>query len=180
MEIQHPRLIKINGRVWHAAAQLTRRTLYVNCWGINHCKGRSRVIVLWAGSTGGEDERGREKSFSICLRVSGFLCCTCLWPYLCPALCNHNPPGASVHGILQARILEWVAISYSQGSCWPRDWTYISCTAGGFFFFFFTTKPRLRTISLIRRYFSPWKYLSSDECTGYNNSFQWDRKTRVF
>ena len=39
-------------------------------------------------------------------------------------------------------------------------------------FFFFTTKPRLHTISLIRRYFSPWKYPSSNECTGYNNSFQ--------
>ena len=37
---------------------------------------------------------------------------------------NHSPPGgSSVHGILQARMLEWVAISYSRGSSWPRDWT---------------------------------------------------------
>ena len=39
-------------------------------------------------------------------------------------------PGFSVHGILQARILEWIAISFSRGSSWPRDWThfsYISC-----------------------------------------------------
>ena len=37
-------------------------------------------------------------------------------------------PGFSVHGILQARVLEWVAISFSRGSSWPRDWTCISCT----------------------------------------------------
>ena len=40
---------------------------------------------------------------------------------------NHKPPGCSVHGIFQARILEWVAISYSRGSSWPRDWICISC-----------------------------------------------------
>ena len=33
-------------------------------------------------------------------------------------------PGSSIHGILQARILEWVAISFSKGSSWPRDWTF--------------------------------------------------------
>ena len=37
-----------------------------------------------------------------------------------------SPPGSSVHGILQARILEWVAISYPRGSSWPRDWTQVS------------------------------------------------------
>ena len=42
-------------------------------------------------------------------------------------------PGFSVHGISQARILEWVAISSSRGSSPPRDWTYISCLAGRFF-----------------------------------------------
>ena len=38
-----------------------------------------------------------------------------------------SPPGSSVHGILQARILEWVAISSSRGSSRPRDGTYVSC-----------------------------------------------------
>ena len=42
-------------------------------------------------------------------------------------------PGSSVHGILQARILEWVSISFSRGSSWPRYWTRVSCTAGRFF-----------------------------------------------
>ena len=36
-------------------------------------------------------------------------------------------PGSSVHGTSQARILEWVAISFSGGSSWPRDWTHVSC-----------------------------------------------------
>ena len=43
----------------------------------------------------------------------------------------YSLPGSSVHGIFQARILEWVAISYSKGSFWCRDWThvsYISCS----------------------------------------------------
>ena len=41
-------------------------------------------------------------------------------------------PGSSVHGILQARILEWVAIPFSRRSYWPRDWTQISHIAGRF------------------------------------------------
>jgi len=44
-----------------------------------------------------------------------------------------SPPGFSVHGILQARILEWVAIPFSRGSSQPRDQTQVSHIAGGFF-----------------------------------------------
>ena len=44
-----------------------------------------------------------------------------------------SSPGSSVHGIFQTRILEWVAISFSSGPSQPRDWTCVSCTAGGFF-----------------------------------------------
>ena len=44
-----------------------------------------------------------------------------------------SPPGSSVHGIFQARILEWIAISFSRGSSWPRNWTQVSCIAGRFF-----------------------------------------------
>ena len=39
----------------------------------------------------------------------------------------------TVHGILQARILEWVAFPFSRGSSRPRNWTRVSCIAGGFF-----------------------------------------------
>ena len=41
---------------------------------------------------------------------------------------GYSPSGFFVHGISQARILEWVAISFSMGSSRPRDWTLISCT----------------------------------------------------
>ena len=54
----------------------------------------------------------------------------------CPPLCDPmdcSPPGSSVHGILQARILEWVAIPFSRGSSWTRDWTWVSFIAGRFF-----------------------------------------------
>ena len=51
---------------------------------------------------------------------------------LCPSV-DCSPPGSSVHGISQAGILEWVAISFSKGSSQPRDQTRVSCTAGRFF-----------------------------------------------
>ena len=52
---------------------------------------------------------------------------------LCVTLFICSPPGSSVHGISQARILEWVAISFSRESSRPRNWTWVSCIAGGFF-----------------------------------------------
>ena len=51
----------------------------------------------------------------------------------CPTLCDPmdcSLPGFSVHGIFHARVLEWVAISFSRGSSWPRDQTKVSCIAG--------------------------------------------------
>ena len=55
---------------------------------------------------------------------------------LCQTLCDPmdcSPPGSSVHGILQARIVEWVIIPFSKGSSRPRDQTQVSCIAGRFF-----------------------------------------------
>ena len=49
----------------------------------------------------------------------------------CPTLCN--PKDYTVHGILQARILEWAAFPFSRGSSQPRDQTQVSRIAGGFF-----------------------------------------------
>ena len=51
----------------------------------------------------------------------------------CPTLCDPmdcSLPGSSVHGILQARVLEWVAISFSRGSSRPRDRTGVSRIPG--------------------------------------------------
>ena len=46
---------------------------------------------------------------------------------------DYSLPGSSVHRILQARILKWVAMPSSRGPSWPRGWTHVSCIAGGFF-----------------------------------------------
>ena len=47
---------------------------------------------------------------------------SCVWLFRHPNDCSLSD--SSVHGILQARILKWVAISFSRGSIWPRNWTY--------------------------------------------------------
>ena len=55
----------------------------------------------------------------------------------CPTLCDpmdYSLPGFSVHGIFQARVLEWGAISFSRGSSRPRDWTQVSCIVGRRFY----------------------------------------------
>ena len=57
---------------------------------------------------------------------------TQIYPILCKTM-NYSQPGSSVPGILQARILEWVAIPISRGSFWLRDQTQVSCMAGKFF-----------------------------------------------
>ena len=49
----------------------------------------------------------------------------------CPTLCD--PMDYTFHGILQDRILEWVAVPFSKGSSQPRDWTWVSSIAGRFF-----------------------------------------------
>ena len=61
----------------------------------------------------------------------------------CPTLCNpmdYSLPGSSIHGILQVRTLEWVAIPFSRGSSWPRDRTLVSCIASRFFTLWATGK----------------------------------------
>ena len=67
------------------------------------------------------------KSVEIFLQY--LLCCYCLVTKLCPTLfsMDYGLPDTSVHGISQARILEWSAMSFSRGSFWPRDWTNIFC-----------------------------------------------------
>ena len=60
--------------------------------------------------------------------------CVCMHTQLCPTLCNYTLPGSSVHGIIPARMLEWVAIFSSRGSSQRRDWTCISCSAGRIFY----------------------------------------------
>ena len=63
---------------------------------------------------------------------------------LCPTLCDPmdcSLPSSSIHGILQARILEWIAISFSRGSSRPRDRTQVSHIGGRCFNLWATRKP---------------------------------------
>ena len=103
----------------------------------------SRIVRIWISV----------KLPSLCSFVMGALP-ACMCAQSCPALCDSmdcSLPDSSVCGILQARILVWVAISFSRGSSRPRDRTcvsYISCTGRRIFFFFFyhcTTSEDLLT-----------------------------------
>ena len=85
----------------------------------------------------------------------------CSITHSCPTLCNPkdcSPPSSSVYGILQARILGWVAIAFSRPSSQCRDQTHVSCVsciAGRFF----TTEPLGKPLLLL--YWGASYYLSS-------------------
>ena len=78
---------------------------------------------------------------------------------------DYSPPGSSVHGILQARILEWVATSFSRGSSWPRDRTTVSCIVGRFF------KETLQMRSTLKLFVSHGHWGDSESRGGL-----WDRE----
>ena len=68
----------------------------------------------------------RGGAFGRYLGSDGGICCCCLVTKSCPTLWDRmdcSPPGSSVHGISQVRILGWVAISFPKGSFSARDWT---------------------------------------------------------
>ena len=75
----------------------------------------------------------------------------------CPTLCDPmdcSLPGFFIHWIFQARVLEWIATSFSRGSSWPRDWTGVSRVTGRFLNVW---APRKSTACHCRRLgFSPW------------------------
>ena len=67
-----------------------------------------------------------------CISISSCACICAQLLQSCLTLCNPmdcSPPGSSVHGILLARILEWVAMPSSRGPSQPKDWTHISCVS---------------------------------------------------
>ena len=94
------------------------------------------VFLLSKGAVGNALEASLWQISLSTQALSSVVCvclCECLVAQWCPALCDPidcGPPGSSVHGISQARILEWVTVSSSRGSSWPRDGTrfsHISC-----------------------------------------------------
>ena len=77
-------------------------------------------LNLWEDVNGGEGK----------LQVHIQTVCVC--SVVPNSLPSHESPGFSVHGVLQTRILEWVAIPFSRESSWLRDGTWVSCIEGKF------------------------------------------------
>ena len=100
-------------------------------------------------------------------------------PQLCLTHCNPmscSPPDSSVHRILQARILEWIAMTSSRGSSWPRHWTLISyvCFMVGRFF---TTSTTWEAQHMVYQVKHSSKFLSRINkypggCTSWNQDCQ--------
>ena len=67
---------------------------------------------------------------------------SCIWLFCDPMTCS--PPGSSVHGVLQATIVEWIAISFPRGSSRPRDQIHVFCTGGQILTTEPPGKPRLQ------------------------------------
>ena len=77
----------------------------------------------------------QEFTGGVCVHVYACVCAKLLQLYPC-GLCDHvdcSPSDSSIHGILQARMLEWVAIPFSRGSSLPRDQTWVFHIAVRFF-----------------------------------------------
>ena len=77
-------------------------------------------------------------------------------------------PCSSVHGVLQARILEWVATPFSRGSSWPRNWTWVSCIVGRFFTIGATREEQYSSI------LTPWSisWCQESEWLSLNSGFR--------
>ena len=82
---------------------------------------------------------------------------------------NYRPPGSSVHGILQARILEWVAIAFSRGSSWHRDRTLVSCIEDRFFTFWATSCYIL--YDFLKNFY--WSVIAVQCCVGFCSTKKW-------
>ena len=102
------------------------------------------IMVFWFQNTVNPLQVRNWNSEHVCPLVFRGLNYNCIRPHavlcwvaqLCLTLCDPmdcSPPGSSVHGILQARILEWVAMPSSRGSSQPRDRTQVCGFAGRFF-----------------------------------------------
>ena len=92
-----------------------------------------RIFLKKKGSIGAIPDMSLQSEATNIWKVYNCKCFEC-WTkslQLCLTLCNPvdcTLPGSSVHGILQARILEWIAISFSRGSSWPkRDKALVTC-----------------------------------------------------
>ena len=83
---------------------------------------------------------------------------------------DYSPPGSSVHGVSQARTLEWVVISFSRGSFWSRDWTafiqYLPLSQQGNPSFKFV----VQLLSRVRLFVTPWTVVARLPCPSISQS----------
>ena len=91
---------------------------------------RTILTVIYPGSEGPGWVSAQSRNWYMALKMKMSVAQSC--PTLCDPM-DCSPPGSSVHGILQARILEWVAIPFSRGSSWPRNQTWVFHIEGRFF-----------------------------------------------
>ena len=96
----------------------------------------------------------------------------------CLTLCNPmdcSLPGSSVHGFFQARVPEWVSISFSRGSSQPRDRAWVSCTAGRFFTNWATREAPIKTSPVCWCGVSHWLLyiLKNPYVPGINPTWSW-------
>ena len=108
---------------WHTLAEKDTET------------GKEGTKNTWGNSVyrggGGREMKGKKEDWVnfICKEMELKLAQSCLT--LCDPM-DCSPPGSSAHGILQARVLGWVATPFSRGSSQPKDLTRVSCITGGF------------------------------------------------
>ena len=101
--------------------------------GTSHQITNSKELVGGGGGGAGQEMHVHTLSEVPQLASRQGACARCAQlPVMSDSLQPHGPPGSSVYGISQARILEWDAISFSRRPSQPRDRTHVSCIAGGF------------------------------------------------
>ena len=96
---------------------------------------------------------------------------------LCPTLCNHMD--YRVHGILQARILGWVAIPFSKGFSQQRDQTQVSRIAGRFFTNWATGKPKTGECGQIQNEWNPAKAVLRDKSLVRQSYLEKQKKSQI-
>ena len=113
---------------WDSPGKNTRVSCCVLLQGIFPTQGSNLHLLHWQMDSLPLNHLGNPRFYHACVHAK--------WLQSYPILCKPmhcNLPGSSVHGILQARILEWVAMPSCRGSCWPNERTcvsYVFCIAG--------------------------------------------------